>query len=133
MLKKTIKYTDFNGVEREEDHYFNLSRAEINEMNLSTTGGLERMIHDITSTKDVPKIAAIFKELILKSYGIKSPDGKRFIKSKEISLEFSQTGAYDVLYMELLGDETGDAANAFISAILPSDAKPDTAAAPAKA
>ena len=123
MLKKTITYTDYNGVERTEDSYFNLTKAEINEMNLSTPGGLEKMIHDITAAMDIPKIAAIFKDLIVRSYGIKSADGRRFIKSKELSEEFLQTEAYSVLYMEILGDETGNAANAFISGILPSDIK----------
>lgn len=123
MLKKTITYTDYNGIERTEDFYFNLTKAEINEMNLSTTGGLEKMIHDITAAMDIPKIAAIFKDLIVRSYGIKSADGRRFIKSKELSEEFLQTEAYSVLYMEILGDETGNAANAFISGVLPSDIK----------
>lgn len=127
MLKKTITYTDYNGNERTEDFYFNLTKAEINEMNLSTTGGLEQMIHEITSTMNVPKIAAIFKELILKAYGVKSPDGRRFIKSKALSEEFSQTEAYSELYMELLQDETGAAANAFIDGILPSGIKSEEA------
>ena len=131
MLKKTITYTDYNGNVRTEDFYFNLTKAEINEMNLSTTGGLEQMIHEISSTMNVPKIAAVFKDLILRAYGVKSPDGRRFIKSKALSEEFSQTEAYSELYMELLQDETGAAANAFIEGVLPkairSDAKPATA------
>ena len=130
MLKKTITYTDYNGNVRTEDFYFNLTKAEINEMNLSTTGGLEQMIHEISSTMNVPKIAAVFKDLILRAYGVKSPDGRRFIKSKALSEEFSQTEAYSELYMELLQDETGATANAFIEGVLPkdirSDAKPAT-------
>lgn len=119
MIKKTIKYTDYNDVEREEPFYFNLSKAELTEMNLSTSGGMEQMINDIIATKDTPKIAAIFKDIILRSYGVKSADGKRFIKSKELSAEFSQTEAYSQLYMELLTDE--NAAVAFVTGILPAD------------
>ena len=100
MLKKTINYTDYNGSEREEDHYFNLSKAEIMEMELSTAGGLSGMIQDIVKTQDGPAIMKIFKDIILKSYGKKSPDGKRFEKSEEISKAFEQTEAYSVLFME---------------------------------
>lgn len=117
MLKKTITYTDYNGVERTEDFYFNLSKAEIMEMNLSQTGGLEEVINRIISTKDVPKIAELFKEIIMKSYGVKSLDGKRMEKSKEISEAFVQTEAYSELFMEIISDT--DAAAKFIQAVLP--------------
>ena len=119
MLKKTINYTDYNGSEREEDHYFNLSKAEIMEMELSTAGGLSGMIQDIVKTQDGPAIMKIFKDIILKSYGKKSPDGKRFEKSEEISKAFEQTEAYSVLFMELVTD--ADAAAAFVNGIIPSD------------
>ena len=119
MIKKTVTYTDYNGNTRTEDFYFNLTKAELTEMNLSTTGGLEQMIHDIVAAQDTPKIVAIFKDLLLKSYGVKSADGRRFIKSKEISTEFSQTEAYPVIYMELLTDE--ESADKFMNGILPSD------------
>lgn len=119
MLKKTITYTDYNGVERTEDHYFNLSKAEIMEMELSTTGGLTEMIQRIVAAKDAPAIVKIFKDLILKAYGEKSADGKRFIKSAEISEAFSQTEAYSQLFMELATD--ADAAAAFVNGIIPSD------------
>jgi hypothetical protein len=119
MLKKTINYTDYNGSEREEDHYFNLSKAEIMEMELSTAGGLSGMIQNIVKTQDGPAIMKIFKDIILKSYGKKSPDGKRFEKSEEISKAFEQTEAYSVLFMELVTD--ADAAAAFVNGIIPSD------------
>lgn len=119
MLKKTIHYVDYNGSEREEDHYFNLSKAEIMEMELSTAGGLSGMIQDIIKTQDGPAIMKIFKDIILKSYGKKSPDGKRFEKSEEISKAFEQTEAYSVLFMELVTD--ADAAAAFVNGIIPSD------------
>lgn len=119
MLKKSITYTDYNGVERTEDHYFNLSKAEIMEMELSTTGGLTEYIQRIVAAKDSPTIVKIFKELILKAYGEKSPDGKRFIKSDELSTAFSQTEAYSQLFMELATDE--NKAAAFVNGIVPSD------------
>ena len=120
MLKKTIKYTDYNGVERTEDFWFNLSKAEIMEMELSTTGGLAELIQKIVKEQDAPAIIKIFKDLILKAYGEKSPDGKRFIKSDEIALAFSQTEAYSNLFMELATD--ADAAAKFLNSIIPADA-----------
>lgn len=117
MLRKTIKYTDYNGNEREEDYLFNLSKAECMEMELSTNGGMEQMIKQIIAEKDNEKIVNLFKKIILKAYGIKSPDGKYFRKSPEISADFASTEAYSVLFMELSTD--ADAASKFINAILP--------------
>ena len=122
MLKKTITYTDYNGVERTEDKYFNLSQAEIMEMEMSTAGGLAEMIQGIVAAQDAPAIIKIFKELILKAYGEKSPDGKRFIKSEELSTAFSQTEAYTKLFMELATD--ADAAATFVNGIVPNDPIP---------
>lgn len=117
MLKKTIKYEDYNGVEREEDFYFNLSKAEIAEMELSTPGGLGEMINKVVAAQDAPSIIKVFKDLILKSYGEKSPDGKRFIKSEELSKAFSQTEAYSILFMELATDAI--LASEFVNGIMP--------------
>ena len=117
MLKKTFTYTDYNGVERTEDHYFNLSKAELMEMELSTTGGLAEMINKIVAAQDAPSIVKIFKDLVLKAYGQKSADGRRFIKSKELSDEFAQTEAYSQLFMELATD--ADAASKFVNGIVP--------------
>lgn len=117
MLKKTITYTDYNGVERKEDFYFNLTKAEIMEMEMSISGGLTEMINRIVAAQDAPAIVKIFKELVLKAYGIKSPDGKRFIKSDELATEFAQTEAYSQLFMELATD--ADAASAFVNGIVP--------------
>lgn len=127
MLKKTITYTDYNGVERTEDHYFNLSKAEIMEMELSTTGGLAEMIKRVVAAQDQPAIIKIFKDLILKAYGEKSPDGKRFIKSDDLAIAFSQTEAYSVLFMELATD--ADAAAKFVNGIVPADAAKQAALA----
>ncbi len=120
MLKKTITYIDYNGNERTEDHYFNLTEAEAMEMELSTTGGLTETIRRIVEAQDNPAIFKIFKELILKAYGVKSPDGKRFIKSEEISTAFSQTEAYSKFFMELATN--ADAAAAFVNGITPKTA-----------
>lgn len=123
MLKKTITYTDYNGVERKEDKYFNLSKAELMEMEMSTPGGFATMIRKIVDAQDAPSIVKIFKDLVLKAYGEKSPDGKRFIKSEELSTAFAQTEAYSVLFMELVTD--ADAAAAFVNGIVPVDARTD--------
>lgn len=117
MLKKRISYTDYNGEQREEDFYFNLTKAEIAEMELSTTGGLENMVRKIVEAKDTKRIAEIFKAIILKAYGVKSDDGRRFIKSEELSTEFSQTEAYSDLYISLATN--ADEAAAFINGIVP--------------
>lgn len=117
MLKKTIKYTDYNGNEREEDFYFNLTKAEVAEMELSINGGLAALITKITQEIDQAAIVELFKELILKSYGEKSLDGKYFIKNEEVRTKFSQTEAYSELFMEI-ATET-DAAVEFVNGIVP--------------
>ena len=123
MLKKTIKYTDYNGVEREEEFLFHLSKAELMEMEMGTTGGLAESIQKIVAAQDTPAIIKIFKDIILKAYGEKSADGKRFIKVDDngikLSNAFTQTEAYSNLFMELATD--ADAAAKFIKGIIPSD------------
>lgn len=128
MLKKTISYTDYDDVERTEDYYFNLSKAEIIMMDSSVVGGLRRRLEKIINSKDSVAIMEVFKDLIHRSYGEKSDDGKRFVKSEEISTAFEQTEAYSELVMELLSDP--DSAAKFVNGILPkglikeSDLKP---------
>lgn len=117
MIKKNITYTDYNGVEYNEDFYFNLTNAEILEMEMSTSGGLVETINKIVAAKDQPAIIKLFKDLILKAYGEKSPDGKRFVKSNEISTAFSQTEAYSNLFMELATN--AEAAANFVNGIIP--------------
>ena len=117
MLKKTFTYVDYNGVERTEDHYFDLSEAEITEMELSVDGGLVEMINRIIAAKSAPAIVALFKDLILKAYGVKSPDGRRFDKSDKLREEFSHTKPYSMLFMELARDDK--AAAAFVNGIIP--------------
>ncbi len=117
MLKKTITYTDFNGIERTEDFYFNLTKAEIAEMELEIPGGMTAMIERITKSQDTPSLIKLFKELILRSYGKKSDDGRRFIKNKDIVDDFKDSVAYSELFMELATN--ADAASAFVNGIVP--------------
>lgn len=117
MLKKTITYTDYDGNERTEDYYFNLSKAELLEMEMSTNGGLEKFCQKIIAEKDTKRMMEMWKELILKSYGEKSLDGKRFIKSQELVDSFTQTEAYSELFMELASN--ADTAAAFVKGIIP--------------
>lgn len=119
MITKTITYTDYNGVERTEKFYFNLSKAEVLEMEMSTEGGLAETIQKIVDAKDAPAIIRVFKDLVLKAYGVKSDDGRRFIKSKELSEAFSQTEAYSEIFMELATD--ADAAAKFVNGIVPAE------------
>lgn len=123
MLKKTIKYTDYNGVERNEDFYFNLTKAEIMEMQMGTTGGFADYIAALVKTQNMPEIVRIFKDIVLKAYGEKSQDGKRFIKTDDnghsLAKAFSETEAFSILYMELATDSK-EAAK-FINGIVPQD------------
>ena len=123
MLKKTIKYVDYNDEERVEDFYFNLTKAELTEMNFSEEGGLQNVLRQIMNTRSYTKIAELFKTIILKSYGEKSPDGKRFIKTdyhgRPLAKNFEETQAYSELYMELASND--EAATAFIIGIIPKD------------
>ena len=123
MYKKTLKYTDYDGNEREEDFYFNLSKAEILEMQLSVEGGFVSYIQKIISSQDVPSLISVFKELVLKAYGEKSSDGRRFIKSKDISEAFSQTEAYSDFFMQLVMDS--EEATKFVNSIVPADISQD--------
>jgi hypothetical protein len=117
MLKKTITYQDYNGVEQTEDFYFNLSKAELVELELSRQGGLMESLKKIIADKDGAVIISEFKKIVLMAYGEKSADGKRFIKNDEVREAFSQTEAYSNLFFELATNE-GEAAQ-FINAIVP--------------
>ena len=127
MLKKTIKYVDYNGNEQADDCYFNLSKAELTEMEFSKTGGFENYIVKIAEEKDNKEIFKTFKEIILTSYGRKSADGKQFIKKivrdgETIRLrdEFEQTEAFSELMMELMSGGEEAFAN-FINALIPKE------------
>lgn len=120
MYKKTIKYTDYNGVERTEDCYFNLNKAEMMELELTTVGGFSNLAKRLNDEQNIPQLTRLFKRLIFMSYGKRSDDGRRFIKSDELSTEFSQTEAYSELFSNLLTDS--DAAIAFSAGIMPAEA-----------
>jgi len=124
MLKLTRTYNDYNGGSRTEDFYFNLTQAEITEMEVSVDGGLVEMINRIVAAQDGKQIIALFKDIILRAYGEKSPDGKRFIKNQELRDAFSQTEAYSDLFMELATDP--QAASDFINGIIPKAVKKET-------
>jgi hypothetical protein len=117
MLKKTITYIDFDGKQRTEDFYFNLTKAEVTEMEMSTEGGLAKTLERIVAAQDSKRIIEAFKDLILRSYGEKSPDGKRFIKNQQLKDAFAQTEAYSELFMELATN--ANMAAAFVNGIVP--------------
>lgn len=117
MLKKTITFKDYNGVERTEDHYFNLKKSELLELQLSVEGGLTQYIQKLISQQDMPKLMELFKKIVKAAYGVKSDDGRRFMKSEEIFKEFEETEAYSELFMEISTDDKKAAE--FFNAIIP--------------
>ena len=104
MRKETITYTDYNNVTRTEDFFFNLNEAELTALQYGVDGGMKEMLERIVKSKDNKQIMACFRELIAKSYGEKSPDGRRFVKSKELSEAFMQTEAYNELMLRFMTD-----------------------------
>lgn len=128
MIKKTITYPDFNGGERTEDFYFHLTKAEITKMEMSVNGGMAERIQRIVSAQDQPAIIEVFEDLIKKSYGVKTPDGRGFVKRKEDLEAFMATEAYSQLFMELATD--ADAATKFVNGIVPADLSKQIAANP---
>lgn len=120
MLKKTITYEDFDGNKRTEDHYFNLTSAELTEMEMSLNGGLSQLLEKILQENDQKRIIEYFKKIVLMSYGKKSLDGRQFSKNDAIREEFASTAAYSEIFMELATD--ADAASAFINGIMPKKA-----------
>lgn len=120
MVIETIKYVDYNGEDREEKYYFNLAKSELIEMDAMLPGGMEETFKLIREKNDIPALMKAFKTILLKSYGVKSPDGRRFEKSEEISNAFEQSPAYDTLFMALVSDN-GEKSSKFIKGILPSD------------
>jgi hypothetical protein len=117
MLRKSIKYTDFNGEEVTDIHYFNLTNTELLNLEVSTKGGFQALLQKIVDEKDVKELVSQFQTIVLMSYGQKSEDGKRFIKNEELRNEFTQTAAYDALFMELSTD--ADAAANFVKGVMP--------------
>lgn len=125
MHKETITYNDYNGVERTEDFYFNLTEAELTEMEYGQSGGMTSAIEHIIASQDLPTLIQYFKQIILKSYGEKSLDGKYFLKEDDeghkLARKFTQTEAYSILYMKLATDD--EAAANFVNGIMPKNVK----------
>lgn len=126
MIKKTLTYTDFDGNSRTEDFYFNLTKAECLEMQMSTNGGLDKLLEKIINEQDQSKIFDYMKEFVRKSYGEKSIDGKYFDKSPEILARFVSTAAYSEIFTELATN--AKAAAEFINGVIPQGYVPDNKA-----
>lgn len=116
MTKKTITYVDLNGVERTEDFYFDLSKPEIVKMQASAKGGYDVQLRSIAASPNGALIMEFFENFIKRAYGEKSDDGRRFMKSEEISRAFMETPAYEALFEEMVTD-AGAAAD-FVNAVL---------------
>lgn len=119
MLKKSITYTDFTGVEVTEDFYFNLTKAELIELELNHEGGLSDSLKRMIAAEDVPRLIGEFKTIILRAYGARSSDGKKFIKNQELRDEFESTEAYSELFVSVMSDP--DSMVEFLSGIMPQD------------
>lgn len=130
MLKKTVTYTDFDGNVRTEDFFFNLTEQEIAEMELSTEGGLGNFINKAVAAKSQVELIELFKKLILAAYGVKSADGRRFVKNDAVREDFMSTQAFSDIYMELVQD--ADKASAFFNGIVPKEKNKAPVALPAR-
>lgn len=119
MLKKTIKYTNFSGVERERTLYFDLTKAELTMLGLGVDGGLDVVLTNLMEAENIPELIQNFEKILLLSYGEKSEDGERFIKGDDISRKFKESPVYDEIFMELITDEKKAAD--FINAVMPDD------------
>lgn len=119
MLKKTVTYIDFDGNVRTEDFFFNLTEQEIAEMELSTEGGLGNFINKAVAAKSQVELIELFKKLILAAYGVKSADGRRFVKNDAVREDFMSTQAFSDIYMELVQD--ADKASEFFNGIVPKE------------
>ena len=117
MFKKTVTYEDYKGNTRTEDFYFNLNKAELVELELSTKGGLTVMMDRIIAAQDNATLFKIFKDLVSKSYGVLSDDGRKFVKNQEVLDDFMQTEAYSIIFSELATNE--EAAAEFINKVIP--------------
>lgn len=123
MFKKKITYTDYNGQERTEDFYFNLSRSELIMLESTTPGGYAAMLQRIIDSKDQRQLMNEFTNLIKMSYGVKSDDGKHFIKNDEVVNDFLNSAAFDQMFLEFFTDD--NAASDFANGVLPSNVNND--------
>ena len=133
MLKKTITYTDWNGEERTEDFYFNLTRVEVLELeyDVDAEGTLTEWLTDLVKSRDIDRIIRTVKKIILTAYGEKSADGRRFMKSDEIRRSFEENPAFDELYMTMVTDSSKAAE--FLTSIMPSSVRENLGPDPKKA
>ena len=119
MIKKTVTYTDYNGNERTEEFRFNLNRNELLKLQSKYPEGFDKRMQKIVTDNDAEAMLNVFEDLLLSSFGIKSEDGSRFDKSKEISEAFKSSPAYDIIFMELANNE--EEASNFINGIIPAN------------
>lgn len=126
MIKKTVTYTDFNGVERTESFYFGLTESELLDMEVEADGGITDYYQRIVDAKDSKAIVREVKNLLIRSYGEKDSDGKYFMKTPEIAKRFECSAAFVALYKELATD--ANAAAAFCNGIMPSTLHADAEA-----
>lgn len=119
MLIKTVTYTDYNGTSRKEDFYFHLTKAELTMMNMSVAGTMQNRLQKMIDSNDGVNILTTFEDILHRSYGVKSEDGKRLIKNEQVWTEFKESPAYSEIFMELVTDSK--AAADFVAAIMPED------------
>lgn len=131
MITKDVTYIDFNDVERTETFHFNMTEAEISAWELSVDGGMSERVREITAAKDVKQLAVLFADVLDRSYGRKSADGRRFEKSPEILADFKATQAYSDIYMSLATD--AEKATEFLNALVPKSRRAAPAAEAANA
>lgn len=117
MIKKTVTFTDFDGNKRTEDFYFHLTEQELTEWELSVDGGLSGVLTRIVNSQDTKTLIGIFKDLLIKSYGVKTPDGRGFVKNEKVLNNFTCTQAFSDIYMELATDDK--AAAEFVNGVMP--------------
>lgn len=131
MIKKTITYVDFNDVQRTETFYFNYSQAELLEMEMSIDGGFVERVKRIIDAKDAPSLVKLWKKFVIDAYGVKSDDGRRFIKNDEVRAAFVECPAYSAIFMELATDDVAGAE--FVKGVVPANMANEVAAQTAKA
>ena len=119
MIKLTYTFKDYNDNERTEDYYFDLRQDELVKLEYSTKGGLSEKIKKLINAQDIPEIIKVFDEVIIASYGVKSADGREFVKDPEVTRAFMQTKGYEKLFMDFVTKE-GFAAN-FFNNLIPTE------------
>lgn len=121
MFKTSVVYTDYDGNERTKELYFNLSKAELFDMQFGVTGGLDAVLNRIAQEHDMPRIVSMFKDIIHKAYGKKSLDGDRFVKNEETWKEFEESEAYSEFFVKLITDD--EFQKSFMIGIIPQDVR----------